>query len=121
MSKLVPIALLVAAAPTATQNSSGVEISDYTGNAQLVLNAATPAAGQTLDVKLQHSRDNGSSDAWADAGIAFTQVGNATGNGHQALTITVDGLKKYVRVTSTIAGGATALPHAVELVANKAL
>lgn len=120
MSKQVPIAIAKAVAPTASTNGSGVEISDYTGNAQLVMNAATPAAGQTLDMKLQHSRDDGSTDAYADAGIAFAQVTNALANGFQTQTISVDGLKKYVRAVSTIAGGATALPYSVSLVGNKA-
>jgi len=115
MSKAAPIALLAAQAPTASVTGPWVEISNYTGNGHLLLNAATPASGQTLDVKLQHSRDAGVSDAAADAGMAFTQVGNATANGFQSLAINVDGLKAYVRTVSTIAGGSTALPHSVEL------
>lgn len=120
MSKLVPIALVVAFAPTASTNSAGVQVSNYTGNAQLVLNAAQPAAGQTLDVRVQYSGDNGASDPWMDAGIAFAQVTNTSGNGHQVLSISADGLKAYVRVVSNISGGATALPHAVELIGNLA-
>lgn len=118
MSKKVPVALAVAQAPTASVNNAGVDLSNYTGNGQLVLNAATPAAGQTLDMKLQHSRDNGSTDAWADAGIAFAQVTNTSANGFQVLTISIDGLKQYVRAVSTIGGGSTALPHSVEYVGN---
>lgn len=120
MSKLTPIALAPAASLTATYNNPGVEISDFTGNAQLILDANQPAAGQTLDVKLQHSRDNGSTDAWADAGVSFNQVTNAGGASYQVQDLSVDGLKKYVRVVSTIAGSATALARGVYMVGNLA-
>jgi len=113
MSKSIAIALAVASAPTASTNHAGVEISNFTGNGTLILNAAQPAAGQTLDVKLQHSRDNGSTDAWSDAGIAFAQVTNASANGFQYQVMNIDGLKSYVRAASTIAGSATALPYSV--------
>lgn len=119
MSKLITIALAAVAAPTATATSAAVDVSDFTGNAQLVLDAAAAPAGQTLDVKLQHSSDNGSTDPYADAGFSFTQV-TAAGASFQSQTISVDGLKKYVKVVRTIAGGTTAHPHAVHLVGNKA-
>lgn len=118
MSKLTPVALARAAAPTATATSAAVEVSDYTGNAKLVLDAAQPAAGQTLDVKLTHCDTSGGT--YTDAGFAFTQVTNAGGAAYEVLDVSVDGLKKYVKVVSTIAGGATALPHQVTLVGNMA-
>lgn len=119
MSKLAILALAAVSAPTATATSSATEISDYTGNAQLTLDAAAAPAGQTLDVKIQHSRDNGVTDPYADAGVSFSQVTSA-GASLQTLNLSVDGLKKYVKVVSTIAGGTTAHPHAVHLTANKA-
>lgn len=119
MAKLTPIALSPAAAPTATATSAAVEISDFTGNAKVILDAAQPAAGQTLDVKLQHSDTSGGT--YTDTGISFTQVTNAGGASYQVQDISVDGLKKFIKVVRTIAGGATALPHAVTLVGNKAL
>lgn len=118
MSKLTPVALAPVSAPTATATSAAVDVSDYTGNAKLVLDAAVPDTGQTLDVKLQHSDVSGS--GYADAGFAFAQVTKAGGASYQVLDISVDGLKKYVKVVSTIAGAATALPHQVTLVGNKA-
>lgn len=119
MSKLTPIALSPAAAPTATATSAAVDVSDFTGNAQLILDAAQPAAGQTLDVKLQHSDTSGGT--YTDTGISFSQVTNAGGASYQAQNISTDGLKKFVKVVRTIAGSATALPHGVYLVGNKAL
>ena len=119
MSKLTPVALARAAAPTATATSAAVDVSDYTGNAKLVLDAAQPAAGQTLDVKLTHSDTSGGT--YTDTGFAFTQVTNGGGASYQVQDISVDGLKKFVKVVSTIAGGSTAHPHQVTLVGNKAL
>lgn len=117
MSKQTVIALAPVVAPTATATSAAVEISDYTGIAQLVLDAAAAPSGQTLDVKLTHCDTSGGT--YTDAGFSFSQV-TASGASLQAQTISVDGLKKYVKVVSTIAGGTTAHPHAVHLIANKA-
>lgn len=119
MPKMTPVALARAAAPTASVNSTGVDLSDYTGNAKVVLDAAQPAAGQTLDVKLQHSDTLGGT--YTDTGVAFAQVTNAGGASYQVLDVSVDQFKKFVRVVSTIAGGATALPHQVTLVGGKSL
>jgi len=118
MSKLTIVALAAAAAPTATATSTGVDVSDFTGNGKVVLNAAQPAAGQTLDVKLQHSDTLGS--GYVDSGVTFTQVTNAGGAAFEVKDLSLDQFKKFVRVVATIAGSATALPHAVTLVGNKA-
>lgn len=119
MSKLTPVALARAAAPTATATSSATEISDFTGNALVVLDAAQPASGQTLDVKLTHCDTSGGT--YVDAGIAFSQVTNAGGASYQVQNISIDGLKKYVKAVGAIAGGSTALPYQVTLIGNKAL
>lgn len=119
MAKLTPIALARAAAPTATATGTGVDVSDYIGNGKIVLDAALPAAGQTLDVKLQHSDVLGS--GYVDSGVAFAQVTNGGGASYQTLDLSMDQFKKFVRTVATIAGSATALPHQVTLVANKAL
>ena len=118
MSKLTIVGLARAAAPTATANSTGVDVSDFTGNAKVVLDAAQPAAGQTLDVKLQHSDTLGS--GYTDTGVTFNQVTSAAA-AYEVKDLSVDQFKKFVRVVSTIAGGATALPHQVSLVGIKAL
>lgn len=117
--KLTPIALAPAAAPTATANSTGVDVSDFTGSAKLILDAALPAVGQTLDVKLQHADTVGGT--YTDTGHSFTQVTNGGGASYQVQDISVDGFKKFVRAVRTIAGSATALPHTVYLVGSKAL
>lgn len=118
MSKLIILALAAAAAPTATATSTGVDVSDFTGNGKLVLNAAAAPAGQTMDVKVQHSDTLGS--GYADSGVAFTQVTSAGAN-FEVKDVSLDQFKKYVRVVATIAGGTTAHPYTVTLVGNKAL
>lgn len=118
MSKLTVLALAPASAPTGTATGSAVDVADFTGNAKFVLDCAQPAAGETLDVKLQHSDTSGGT--YTDAtGYAFTQVTNAGGASFQVLDLSVDGLKRFVKVVATKVG-TTALPRAVYLVGNKA-
>lgn len=116
MPKLVPIALVPVSAPTGTQTGSPVDVSNYTGNAKLVLDCGAPAAAETLDVKLQHSDTSGGT--YTDVGYAFTQVTNAGGASFQVLDIGVDGLKKFVRIVATKVG-ATALLRSVQLIGNR--
>lgn len=118
MSKLTVAALSPASAPTATATSAAVDVSDFTGICQVVLDCAQPASGETLDVKLTHCDTSGGT--YVDTGDSFTQVTNAGGAVFTALTLSVDKFKKFVKVVRTKAGGATALPHSVTLVGNKA-
>ena len=118
MSKLTVIALAPVSAPTGTSTGSAVDIVDFTGNAQLVLDCGAPAAAETLDVKLQHSDTSGGT--YTDTGISFAQVTNAGGASYQVLSASVDGLKRYIKVVATKVG-TTALARSVYLVGNKAL
>lgn len=111
---LAPAAALAAAATT---NSPSIDIADFTGLAKITLDAsATGGAGQTLDVKIQHSNDN---SAWVDAGIAFAQVTNAAAS-FQVLDLNIDGLRKYIRVVSTVAGATPTVARSVTMVGCKA-
>lgn len=118
MSKLTAVNLAAAARLTATTTSAAVDVSDFTGNAKLVLNSsATEAADNTLDVKLTHCDTSGGT--YTDAGVAFTQVVNSAAS-FQSLDFSVDGLKKYVKVVSTLGGTTPAVTRSVSLIANKA-
>lgn len=117
MSKLTAIALLAAAAPTGSATGSAIDVSDFAGNCQLILDCGAPAAAETLDVKLQHSDTSGGT--YTDTGDAFTQVTNAGGASYQVLNVSADKFKKFVKVVSTKVG-ATALARGVYLVGNKA-
>lgn len=115
MSKLTATNLATAARLTTTTTGPAVDVSDFTGNAKLVLNSsATESAGNTLDVKLTHSDTSGGT--YTDAGIAFTQVTNA-GASFQVIDFSVDGIKKFVKVVSNVSGAVT---RSVTLIANSA-
>ena len=112
------ISLAAAARLSATTTSNAVDVSDFTGDAFLVLNSsATEGAGQTSDVKITHCDTAGGT--YVDAGIAFTQVTNAAAS-FQTQKFSVDGLKKFVKVVTTLAGTTPFVTRSVELVANKA-
>ena len=60
--------LVVPARITATTNGPALDLRSYDGRAMIALNSgATEAAGQTLDVKIQHSADGAT--GWADATV----------------------------------------------------
>lgn len=107
--------LAVSATITATTNGSAVNVGDYHGQAQLLLNAGAANAG-TDTIKLQHSEDG--STGWEDvSGAAFAAV--ATAASAQALNINADKLRKFVRVVDTLAGGANSISRSVTLVGHK--
>jgi len=120
IARLTSVALCVPATLTATTNGAAVDVSRFTGIAKAILDAsaAGDAAGETADVKLQHSVDG--STNWADVpGAAFTQVTNAAG-AHQAVMLNTDSLHKYVRVVTTMAGTSPSVTRSVSLVGTLA-
>lgn len=99
---------------TASTNNAAVDISYFTGSALFILDASnTEAAGQTADIKLQHSADG--STAWADTGITFAQVTSA-GTAFQQVMASVDGLRRFVRVAAVLAGTSAAVTYGVAVV-----
>jgi len=89
---------------TGTVATTGVDVSDYTGNALFILWVTASATGRTCTAKLQES--SSLSTGYTDVtGGAFT--GYTSGqSGLQHLALNVDGLKQYVRLSTTVAGGA---------------
>lgn len=75
-------------------------------------------AGTDVTVKLQHSHDNGSADAFADiTGGGFTQI--TAGPTAQRIAIAAGTeIKRYVRAVTTTSGGFTSLVFAVAATAN---
>ena len=115
------IALAVALRLSATNaGTAGVDVSGYSGEARLALNSsAGEGAGHTMTTKLQHSADNGSTDAWADVpGLAFAQVTNAAAS-FQTIAFNIDKCKKFVRVVDTLGGSSPFFTRSVELLANR--
>jgi hypothetical protein len=109
-----PVSLLSASKLTATNTGAAVEVGDYHGLAQVVLNASLmEAASTSAVVKLQHA--DTSSGSYTDAGIAFAAITDTDGK-FQALGINADRLKKFVRVVSTLTGTTPAVTVSVTLV-----
>lgn len=116
--QLIALAVAVRLAATNT-GTAGVDVSGYSGEARLVLNSsAGEGANHTMNTKLQHSADNGVTDAWSDVpAAAFAQVTNA-GASFQTLTLNIDKCKKWVRVVDTLAGTTPFFTRTVELMAK---
>lgn len=107
--------LAPAATVTATGNGSSFDLLNFDGHCQIVLTAsATGGAGQTLDVKIQHSA-NGTD--WTDSGIAFAQVTNAAAS-VQTLYATIEQFHRYIRVVDTMAGTTPTVARAVVMAAK---
>lgn len=118
IDRLTATVLKPSARISATNTGSAVDISDYTGEVLLVLNSsATEGADHTSNVKLTHCDTEGG--VYTDAGVTFTAVTNAAAS-YQAKRISVDGLKKYVKVVNTLAGTSPFVTFGVELIGRKA-
>lgn len=112
MKQISHTALRVAASISASENGAAVEISYFTGNAQITLNsAAMGGTGPTSNVKIQHSDDG--STGWTDTGDAFNQVGAVAS--FQTLFVSLDAYKKYIRVVNTLGGTSPTQVYGVSL------
>jgi len=115
MRGVTRIVLAVSASITASGNGAAVNVSDFQGICQIIMNSGPTNAG-TNTVKLQHS-DDGSTN-WVDVpNGAFPAVGTTAAA--PSITMNSDALKKFVRVVDTLAGGANAVVRGVSLVGRK--
>ena len=90
---------------TGTVTTTGIDITAYTGNALFILWVTSSATGRSMTAKLQHcaTATTGSYTDVTDG--AFTAYTSAQ-SGLRHLALNVDGLNKYVRLSTTVAGGA---------------
>lgn len=117
-------AVLPAQAITANVTGVAFDLLPYDDKAIIYLNSsATGGAGQTLDVKIQHSADG--STGWTDVvispqavNLAFTTVTNA-GASNQQIEFNTNDLKRYIRAVATVAGTSPTVAAGVSLVAQK--
>ncbi|WP_421240153.1 hypothetical protein [Aeromonas enteropelogenes] len=115
MRGVTRIVLAVSASITASGNGAAVNVSDFQGICQIIMNSGPTNAG-TNTVKLQHSDDGATN--WVDVpNGAFPAVGTAAAA--PSITMNSDALKKFVRVVDTLAGGANAVVRGVSLVGRK--
>jgi hypothetical protein len=89
------------AARTATFNSAGFDTKDFLGRALIIQHmGAVSGTTPTLNGKIQDSDDN---STFADvSGATFTEV-TATDQNRE-LSLNLDGVRRYIRYTGTIAG-----------------
>lgn len=102
---LPSISLIPSEAIAASANGAGVDIKDYVGTLQILLDAGAATAGTlpTLDVKIQDSPDN--TNFTDIAGKAFTQV--TTVASRQQLVLDTNAVGRYIRAVSTVGGTAS--------------
>lgn len=110
-------AILACASVTASANGTGIDVSGFVGDMKVTLDSsAGGGADHTLNTKLQESDDN---VTFTDVvGGGFTQVTNAAAS-FETLTISADGLKKYIRGVDTVAGTSPVFARSLSLVGEK--
>ncbi len=100
--------------------SSGVDVSDYTGAMNIILqsSAATAGTNPTLNCKLQESDESGAN--FTDvSGATFAEVTDAA-DVTEMIIVNVDELKQYIRVVCTVGGTSTpTFQFGVSAVASK--
>ena len=90
---------------TGTVTTTGKDLSTYVGQALFIWQVTSSATGRSATAKLQHC-DTATTGSYEDVtGGAFTAFTSGQ-TGLRELSLNVDGLKKYVRVSRTVAGGA---------------
>jgi hypothetical protein len=117
LDKLQLTAFHPTAARTATGNGTGIDVQTMDGDLFLILDsAAGTGTTPTLDIKLQSSDTSGGT--YADiTGATFTQVtGTAS---QQAITISKDEARRWIRVVYTVGGSTPSFTFSVNAVGVK--
>jgi hypothetical protein len=113
METINAISLRAAAAITATDTGAAVKLPFMTGNGYVLLNSsAATGADNVSAVKLQHSDDGATN--WTDTGVAFANVTNS-GASFQALYVSLDQFKRYVRAVNTLTGTTPGVTYSVSM------
>jgi hypothetical protein len=90
---------------TGTVTTTGKDLSAYVGQALFIWQVTSSATGRSATAKVQHC-DTATTGSYEDVtGGAFTAFTSAQ-VGLREVSLNVDQLKKYVRVSRTVAGGA---------------
>lgn len=117
LDKLQLTAFHPTAARTATGNGTAIDVQVLDGDLFLILDsAAGTGTSPTLDVKIQSSDTSGGT--FSDiSGATFTQV---TGTAfQQAITISKDEARRWIRVVYTIGGSTPSFTFSVNAVGVK--
>jgi hypothetical protein len=90
---------------TGTVTTTGKDLSAYTGTALFIWQVTASATGRSATAKVQHC-DTATTGSYTDVDNgAFTAITSGQ-TGLRELALNVDHLKKYVRISRTVAGGA---------------
>jgi hypothetical protein len=102
-TKTTVLSLLPNDVVTATGTGSAVDLVDYEGDIAVVLDAEAGGASITYAVKLTESDTSGGSYSDVTGG-AFTTTSANTAL-VEKISVNTDGMKRYVKVSVTVAGG----------------
>ena len=102
LEKLQHFTLLATTTITAIGDQTGVDLANYEGDIQIILNATAAGSGATLDCRIEESDTLGGSYT-AVTGGGFTQIGNAAAK--QVITLNSDNLRRFIRFSVTAEGG----------------
>ena len=93
-------------------NSSGIDLSEFKGWVKIVVNAGTfTGASPAMDIDIQESSDDGSSDAYADVtGASFTQITTSNDAQLHVARLLPSAVERYIRIQATSSGTITAIP-----------
>jgi len=95
--------LKASAVVTATAVSSAVDLLDYEGPITFILQSTASGTGVTNAIKLVDDDASGGSFASDVASGGFTTVANTASQ--QVLTLDSGSMKRYVKLSFTVAGG----------------
>jgi hypothetical protein len=90
---------------TGTVTTTGIDLSAYTGTALFIWQVTSSATGRSATAKVQHC-DTATTGSYTDVDSGAFSAFTSGQTGLRELALNVDGLKKYVRVSRTVAGGA---------------
>jgi len=97
------LSLLANDVVTATGTGSAVDLVDYEGDLAVVLDAEAGGGSVTYAVKLTESDTSGGSYTDVSGG-AFTTTGANTAL-VEKISVNTNGMKRYIKVSVTVAGG----------------
>ncbi len=116
-SKTEVLSLLPNDVVTATGTGSAVDLQGYEGDVAVLLDAEAGGAGVTYAVKLTESATSGGSYTDVSGGAFTTTAANTASV--QKIYVNASNLKRYIKVSITVAGGTGAGAVSVVAVGSK--
>jgi hypothetical protein len=116
-SKTEVLSLLPNDVVTATGTGSAVDLQGYEGDIAVLLDAEAGGAGITYAVKLTESATSGGSYTDVSGGAFTTTTANTASV--QKIYVNASNLKRYIKVSITVAGGTGAGAVSVVAVGSK--